>query len=199
MPRVIAVALGAAAVAVLAAACGSSTTNATSSPSPSATSAAPSTSSAPSSAPPSSAPAGTGVAATLQAHSSAEGQILVDGSGRTLYLFQADTGSTSNCNGTCAKAWPPDTTTGQPNASGVTSSLVATSTRADHTTQVTYKGHPLYYFVQDSKAGDTNGQGVTAFGGTWYVVSPSGNAITTMAPAPPATPTPSKTGGGYGY
>ena len=137
-----------------------------------------------------------GSAASLKAAGSAAGQILVDGSGRTLYLFEADTSSTSTCNGACATAWPPDTTTGTPKSTGLTSSLVGTSTRADHTTQVTYKGHPLYYFADDSKPGDINGQGATAFGGKWYVVSPTGNAITTTATTP--TPTQSSNGGGGG-
>jgi len=79
-----------------------------------------------------------GSAASLRAAGSADGQILVDGSGRTLYLFEADTRSTSTCNGACATAWPPDTTTGTPKSTGLTSSLVGTSPRADRTTQVTY-------------------------------------------------------------
>ena len=182
MRRVIAVSLGTAGLAALAAGCGMSSTTA-SSPPPSSMSASP-------------APAsGT---ATVKAAGSADGQILVDGSGRTLYLFQADTGSTSTCNGACATAWPPDTTTGTPNSTGLSTSLVGTSIRADHATQVTYKGHPLYYFAGDSKPGDINGQGSTAFGGKWYVVSPSGNAITTASVTTPA-PTPSTGGGGYGY
>ncbi len=144
----------------------------------------------------SASPTATGTAAMLKAASSADGQILVDGSGRTLYLFEADTSSTSTCNGACATAWPPETTTGKPTSTGLNASLLGTSVRADKTTQVTYKGHPLYRFADDSKPGDINGQGANAFGGTWYVVSPSGSAITTTA-----TPTPSAsaTSGGGGY
>lgn len=145
----------------------------------------------------SASPSASGTAATVKAAGSADGQILVDGSGRTLYLFEADTSSTSTCNGACAAAWPPDTTAGKPNSTGVTASLVGTSTRADRTTQVTYKGHPLYYFAGDSKPGDTNGQGSTAFGGKWYVVSPSGNAITTTAATSPTPTQSSGSGGGY--
>ncbi|QMU74018.1 hypothetical protein GXP74_25310 [Streptacidiphilus sp. P02-A3a] len=128
----------------------------------------------------------------VKAASSPEGQILVDGSGRTLYLFQADTGPTSTCNGACAAAWPPDTTSGAPSGTGVNTALLGTSARADHATQVTYKGHPLYYFADDAKPGQTNGQGVDAFGGRWYVVGPGGAAITAM----PTTPSPSPGGGG---
>ncbi len=184
MKRVTTVLVGAAAVAALAAGCASSTTtSSTPSPSPSGT------------APASASPAAHG-GAVLKTASSPEGQILVDGSGRTLYLFQADTGPSSTCDGACAVAWPPDTTTGAPSGTGLNTALIGTSVRADHATQVTYKGHPLYYFADDAKPGQTNGQGVDAFGGRWYVVGPSGAAIT----AAPAAPTPSpSTGGGYGY
>jgi hypothetical protein len=72
--------------------------------------------------------------------------------------------------------------------------MVGTTTRTDHTIQVTYNGHPLYYFAEDTKAGQTNGQGVNAFGAKWFVVSPSGKAITTAASANPN----STAGGGAG-
>ncbi|MEZ0095192.1 hypothetical protein [Streptacidiphilus sp. EB129] len=202
MKRVIVIALGAASVAALAAGCSSSGTTASSPP---ASSSAPApASSAPASSPATSGGGGASAAgATVKAQNSSLGQILVDGSGRTLYLFTADTGSTSNCNGTCALAWPPDTTTGQPTANGLTASMVGTTMRTDHRTEVTYNGHPLYYFEHDSRPGDVNGEGVNAFGGSWYAVSPSGTAVTGSAPAAPApapsTPTPSpSSGGGYG-
>jgi predicted lipoprotein with Yx(FWY)xxD motif len=130
----------------------------------------------------------------VQAQSSSLGRIVVDGSGRTLYVFQADTGTTSHCYGACAQAWPPDTTTARPGAQGLNAALLGTTARNDHTTQVTYKGHPLYHFAQDTKSGDTNGQGVTAFGGTWYVIGPSGAPITSAAPSPSST---NSGGGGY--
>lgn len=183
MNRAAAIAAAATAVAAFAAGCGSSGTSSSSSP--------PSSSSSP---PSSSAPA-TGGSVALQAHSSPLGQIVVDGSGRTLYLFQADSGTTSHCYGTCAQAWPPDTTTGHPSAHGLNAAMVGTAPRNDHTTQVTYNGHPLYRFSQDAKPGDTTGQGSTAFGGTWHVVSPSGTPITGTAPSPSS----SSSGGGYGY
>jgi predicted lipoprotein with Yx(FWY)xxD motif len=107
------------------------------------------------------------------------GQILVDGSGRTLYLFEGDTGTTSTCNGSCAAAWPPDVTSGAAVGTGVSASMLGTTSRSDHTTQVTYNGHPLYFFSGDSAAGQTTGQGVNAFGALWYVVSPKGTPITT--------------------
>jgi predicted lipoprotein with Yx(FWY)xxD motif len=107
------------------------------------------------------------------------GQILVDSSGQTVYLFLADNGAASNCNSaSCVQYWPPVLTTGTPQAgAGVNASLLGTITRGDQTTQVTYAGHPLYRFAMDKTAGDTNGQGLNAFGAPWYVVSPSGALI----------------------
>ncbi len=109
------------------------------------------------------------------------GKILVDSKGRTVYLFQKDTGSMSTCSGACATDWPPVTTTGKPTAgSGLTASMVGTTTRSDGSKQVTYNGHPLYTYIGDQKAGDTNGQGVNAFGANWYAVSPGGSTVTAM-------------------
>jgi predicted lipoprotein with Yx(FWY)xxD motif len=106
------------------------------------------------------------------------GSILVDASGRTLYLFDKDKGGKSACYSACAAAWPPVTTTGSPKAgSGLTASLLGTTKRTDGKTEITYHGHPLYYFVHDSKPGDTKGQNVNAFGADWYVLSPAGNEV----------------------
>jgi predicted lipoprotein with Yx(FWY)xxD motif len=106
------------------------------------------------------------------------GSILVDSQGRTLYLFAQDTGSTSTCSGACAAAWPPLTTSGTPTVGGgANASLVGTTTRSDNSQQVTYNGHPLYLFNRDTNPGDTNGQGVIAFGASWFAVSPSGNQV----------------------
>jgi predicted lipoprotein with Yx(FWY)xxD motif len=97
----------------------------------------------------------------------------------TVYLFLADTGSTSTCSGACAQVWPPVTTTGAPKAEGEAAAAdLGTTTRSDGTKQVTYKGHPLYWYVSDSQAGETTGQGVASFGAPWYVMSPSGSEIT---------------------
>jgi predicted lipoprotein with Yx(FWY)xxD motif len=131
----------------------------------------------------------------LHLQSTKYGQVLVDSSGRTLYMLTADAGSKSSCYGTCASIWPPDTTTGAPAVSGVTASMVGTSARTDNTTQVTFNGHPLYTFAQDAKSGDVNGEGVATFGGTWYVVGANGNPITSA----PASQAPSTSGGGGGY
>ncbi|WP_037606810.1 COG4315 family predicted lipoprotein [Streptacidiphilus rugosus] len=195
MNRAITLAVGMVAVAACSSGCSSSGTTA-SSTSPAGTSA--STTTTGSAVPSGSAATPTGGAATVKTASSPLGQILVDGSGRTLYLFKADTGTTSTCNGSCAQAWPPQTTTGKPSSSGVTASQVGTTTRTDHSTQVTYHGHPLYYFAEDTKPGQTNGQGVNAFGASWYVVSPSGTPVTSAASAS-ASASAGSTSGGGGY
>jgi predicted lipoprotein with Yx(FWY)xxD motif len=106
------------------------------------------------------------------------GMYLVDSKGRTLYLFQKDKTPKSTCSGACADEWPPLLTTGKPAASGsARKGLLGTSKRGDGTTQVTYKGRPLYYFSGDTKAGDTKGQGVNAFGARWYEESAAGKRL----------------------
>jgi predicted lipoprotein with Yx(FWY)xxD motif len=119
----------------------------------------------------------TGVA-TVTAASTKLGMILVDGSGRTLYLFAKDQPDQSACAGGCAAAWPVDNSSGTPKAgSGVKASLLGTITRSDNTTQVTYNHHPLYYYSGDSGAGQQNGQGLNAFGAAWFVVAPAGGKV----------------------
>lgn len=121
------------------------------------------------------------------------GTYLVGPSGRTLYLWLADSMGKSNCSGACAKAWPPLTTTGKPEASGgAMSADLSTITRSDGTKQVTYKGHPLYYFAGDGGPGTTNGQGSDGFGARWWLVAPSGAAITKASSGS------SSSGGAYG-
>jgi predicted lipoprotein with Yx(FWY)xxD motif len=114
------------------------------------------------------------------------GTVLVDGSGRTLYLFLKDTGRRSRCSGSCAQAWPPLTTKERPEAQGgAKASMLSTVRRANGARQVLYNGHPLYRFASDTAAGQTNGQGLNAFGARWYVVAPGGRAIkSSSAPAP---------------
>ena len=120
--------------------------------------------------------------ATVSLANTGLGNILVDSQGRTLYLWQKDSGTTSACSGACASAWPPLRASGKPTAgSGVTASLLGTTKRSDGKPQVTYDGHPLYLYQGDTKAGDTSGQGSTGFGAPWYVLSASGGAITTSA------------------
>ena len=106
------------------------------------------------------------------------GHILVDSKGITLYDFVKDKGTTSACYGACAALWPPLTTNGKPVAGhGVRASLLGTTKRKDGKLEVTYNGHPLYYFVTDRKPGQTTGQGVNQFGAPWWVLSAAGKEI----------------------
>ncbi len=105
------------------------------------------------------------------------GPILDAGHGHmTVYLFEADKGGKPTCTGACATAWPP--VTGIANAvTGATAADIGTVTRSDGTMQATYKGHPLYFFVKDKDDGDAYGQGVKAFGASWYVLKPNGSKL----------------------
>jgi predicted lipoprotein with Yx(FWY)xxD motif len=144
-----------------------------------------SSSSAATTSPGSTTAGGSAQQTTVDAGSTSLGSILVDSQGRTLYLFQADSGTTSACTGSCATAWPPLRATGQPTAgNGINASLLGTTRRSDGDPQVTYNGHPLYTFVKDTSAGQTNGEGVNAFGALWYALSPSGDQVTGAAAAP---------------
>ncbi len=103
------------------------------------------------------------------------GTILVDDKGRALYLFTRDETGKSNCSGDCALAWPPLVTSNDPAAGeGIVAALLGTTARAGGYTQVTYKGQPLYYFVNDGAPGDTAGQ---ASGNVWFLLRPSGQAL----------------------
>ena len=127
---------------------------------------------------PSSTKTSNSAGATVNVRSTSLGKILVDSQGRTLYLFEKDKGPKSSCFGACASAWPPFQTSGKPKAgSGTTASLIGTTTRSDGNDEVTYNGHPLYYYAGDQKAGVTNGQDLNQFGASWYVLSPAGNKI----------------------
>lgn len=120
------------------------------------------------------------------------GSFLVDDKGMTLYLFTKDTPNTSNCYDKCATAWPPLLTTDKAvSGDGVDASKLGTTKRKDGTTQVTYNGWPLYYYVKDKSAGDVTGQDV---GSVWFVISPAGDKVEAGAaatkPAPAATEAP---------
>jgi predicted lipoprotein with Yx(FWY)xxD motif len=135
-----------------------------------------------------------GAGATVGTAQSSLGTILVDAQGRTLYLWKADTGTSSTCTGACASAWPPLLTKGAPKTTGsAMAGKVGTTKRADGTTQVTYAGHPLYTFAEDTAAGQTTGQGSDGFGALWYVVAPAGTAITSSGGSS------SGSGGSSGY
>ena len=128
---------------------------------------------------PTSLPTGQSGVATVAATGTKLGTILIDGSGRTLYLFAKDKSDQSACAGACAAAWPVDQTSGAPKVgSGVKAALLGSIKRGDGSTQVTYNKHPLYYYAGDSGAGQQNGQAINAFGAAWYVVTPSGEAVT---------------------
>lgn len=106
------------------------------------------------------------------------GRILVDSRGITLYDFPRDQGTTSSCYGACAALWPPLITKGKPVAGlGVRALLLGTTKRKDGKLEVTYNGHPLYYFVSDRKPGQTTGQALNQFGAPWWVLSPAGKEI----------------------
>ena len=119
-----------------------------------------------------------GQAKTVNVASTDLGKVLVDSKGRTIYLFQKDSGTTSACSGQCANDWPPVRTNGDPTVrDGANAAMVATIKRSDGAPQVTYNGHPLYLYEGDQAPGDTNGQGVSAFGAPWYALTPAGNQV----------------------
>jgi len=115
---------------------------------------------------------------TIKTGHSSVGTFLVDGQGRTLYLFEADKPNVSKCAGGCLTIWPPFTAKGKPTVSGgVSAGKVGTAKAPDGTTLVTYNGHPLYFYSGDQGPGDMNGQGLNQFGAKWYVVKPSGSKL----------------------
>lgn len=119
-----------------------------------------------------------GRAVTVAAGRSGLGRILVDRRGRTLYLFEKDKRGRSSCYGLCATYWPPLLAHGKPLAGrGVRASLLGVTRRRDGSKQVTYAGHPLYRFLEDTRPGQTNGEGSQMFGAGWDVLSPAGKKI----------------------
>jgi predicted lipoprotein with Yx(FWY)xxD motif len=161
-------------IVALLAGCGSSSSSSTSSSAPA--SAAASTTTA---AKTTTAATSTGPPAVITTKKNKLGTVLASGPRKmTVYLFEADHGTTSACMGKCAEVWPPVTTGGSPHGTGrVVASILGTVKRPDGSLQVTYKGHPLYFFKKDGDAGDAYGQGSKAFGAGWYVLAPSGAKI----------------------
>lgn len=140
---------------------------------------------------------GSSGAVTVEAHSGPMGTFLTDGSGKSLYLFNSDTATKSNCSGTCTTYWPPLTASGAVKASGsVTAGKLTTITRSDGTKQVVYAGHPLYYYAADSAPGDTKGEGSNNFGAKWWLVAPSGAAVTNTGGGQPSSSSSSSSSGG---
>ena len=209
--RVAAAVGGAVGVALLVAACGSGSSS-TSAPATSAPATSAPASSAPAGGSSASAAAAGGSASTvITTASSSAGTFLTNGSGRAVYLWVKDGNGMSACSGACAGAWPPVTTTGTVTASGgAKASDLGTITRSDGTRQVTYDGHPLYFFAGDSGAGMASGQGSDSFGAKWWLISPSGGDVTAAvgsfttdgsgsspAPSAPAATHSSSAGGGW--
>ena len=129
---------------------------------------------------------------TLKLRKTSLGKILVDKSGRTLYAFGHDKKDKSRCSGQCAANWPPASAPKNPTvAAGISKSKLKVIKRGDGSRQLSFNGHPLYRFIADGKPGDTNGENIKAFGGTWHVLSKSGAIVT----KPPST----SNGGGGGY
>jgi predicted lipoprotein with Yx(FWY)xxD motif len=128
--------------------------------------------------------------------STSKGTVLTNAKGHTLYWFAIDTSTKSNCNGTCATFWPP-VPAGEKVASGVTlSGTFGSITRSDGSKQLTYDGHPLYTFKQDTAAGQINGNGINTSGGLWWAITPSGSKLAASKPKPTSS---SGSSGGYGY
>jgi predicted lipoprotein with Yx(FWY)xxD motif len=120
------------------------------------------------------------------------GSVLVDARGRTLYLFAKDKSGRSACYRGCATYWPPLVSTAKPQAArGIRASLLGLTKRTDGKRQVTYAGHPLYTFSLDRRVGQTSGQGLTDFGGSWNAVAASGRAVKSAVSS-------GGSGGGYG-
>ena len=157
MKRRIALGLLPAAVALAAAGCGTSSYSGTSARPP--------------------RPAATSATASVATGRTTLGTVLVDGRGRTLYLFEKDKGATSSCYGACASVWPPLTSAKGVAAGGLPAARLGATKRTDGTTEITYAGHPLYTYAGDAKPGQAHGQGLDQFGAEWYVLAPSGHKI----------------------
>jgi predicted lipoprotein with Yx(FWY)xxD motif len=126
---------------------------------------------------------------TVSLRKTSLGMILVAANGHTLYLFGKDRKDKSACSSSCAQFWPPLLSQGKPSAGpGVKASLLGTTKRSNGSLQVTYNKHPLYGFLLDKRAGQTNGQGLSKFGAKWYALTAKGTAIVTAAPTT-STPT----------
>ena len=131
------------------------------------------------------------VRATVTVKSTPLGRVLVNQNGRTLYLFEKDHSGKSMCTGSCVSFWPPLLSGAKARAgsTAVKASLLGRIRRSDGRMQVTYRGHPLYTFSLDKRAGQTNGEGLDDFGAHWYAVSPAGTKVVKQTTS----------GGGSGY
>jgi predicted lipoprotein with Yx(FWY)xxD motif len=171
--------LALATVAILATACSAASSSTASSSAASSSAASSTTTTSPATAAPATAAAGPALA--LKTAKGSAGIWLTNSAGRALYVYTLDKGKASECYGGCAKAWPPLTTTGPVTISGqyTVPADLGVITRTDGTKQVTYGGHPLYYFAGDSAPGQTKGDGV---GKVWFLVGPIANVMNGTKP-----------------
>jgi predicted lipoprotein with Yx(FWY)xxD motif len=172
-------AIGVAGVAALALLAGCGSSSSSSSSAASAPASTPTQSTASSTAASTTTAAAGGSGTTVQTKGGKLGTILAAGPKRlTVYLFEADKGSTSSCSGACAKVWPPVTSEGKPAVAGAAVAAdLGTTMRSDGSEQVTYKGHPLYYYDDDKDSGDAYGEGSKQFGASWYVLKSNGSKV----------------------
>ena len=172
MRTLVASAAGAVMAGLMLAACGSSGGSSTPQTSPPEATASPTASS------PASAPEGSAATVSLKSVKGIEDPALVGPDGKTVYLFEGDKNGKPTCAGACTQFWPPVTASGMPSAgSGLDQSKLGTVKRSDGGTQVTYAGHPLYYYSGDTGPGTAMGQGLKAFGSEWYVLGATGDKI----------------------
>ena len=132
------------------------------------------------------------------------GTVLVNGKGQTLYLLTSEKGGKVTCTASngCTKFWPevtlPNGATAAKAGSGVQASLLGTVKDASGNPEVTFNGWPVYTYAGDSGTGVAHGQGITSFGGTWYVLNASGDPVTGKSSQPSPSSSPARSGG-YGY
>jgi predicted lipoprotein with Yx(FWY)xxD motif len=139
------------------------------------------------------------VGSAISLRQSSVGKVLTDANGRALYLFAGDSRNASRLSAAGLAVWPPFTSTTLPRATGgVTAARIGTATGAGGATQITYNGHPLYYYVGDHQPGQVLGQGLNQFGARWYVLSAAGGAITSAPKSAPA-PASGASSSSYGY
>jgi len=124
-------------------------------------------------------PSSNGGPATLRLSSSSDGRVLVDQRGQSVYLFEKDESGESYCGGACAAVWPPLETSTAPQAgAGIQDAALGTTERSDGDMQVTYHGHPLYYYAADASTPDnTKGENIEQFGAGWYLVGAHGQPV----------------------
>lgn len=138
-------------------------------------------------------------AGTVHIEKVSVGKVLVTSSGRTLYVFGPDARKTPTCAGSCAGVWPPLLASHKPIAGpGVKKSMLGTVRTKSGRLQVTYDHWPLYTFSGDTAAGQTHGQGVVSYGGTWSAIAATGKTLASVTSAAGHSRTSATSGGGSG-